>query len=89
MVQPVVSLALAASDFNRLKTEYNLSHYILEECIFEFRYVGLYDMDITKEKMLELFANSGDPDQAPRSRASDLGLHCLQVTRLGVSSSTG
>ena len=36
--------------------------------------------------MFELFANSGDPDQTPRSAASDLGLHCLPVTRLGVSS---
>ena len=36
--------------------------------------------------MGELFANSGDPDQTPRSALSDLGLHCLPVTRLGVSS---
>ena len=35
--------------------------------------------------MVELFANSGDPDQMPRSAASDLGLHCLPVTLLGVS----
>ena len=33
--------------------------------------------------MVQLFANSGDPDLKPRSSASDLGLHCLQVTRLG------
>ena len=36
--------------------------------------------------MVELFANSGDPDQTPRSVASDLGLLCLPVTLLGVSS---
>ena len=36
--------------------------------------------------MDELFANSGGPDQTSRSAASDLGLHCLLVTRLGVSS---
>ena len=36
-------------------------------------------------KMVELFANSGDPDQTPRSAASDLGLHCLSITLLGVS----
>ena len=36
--------------------------------------------------MVEIFANSGDPDQTPHSAASDLGLHCLPVTRLGVSS---
>ena len=36
--------------------------------------------------MVELFANSGDPDQTPRSAASDLGLHCLPVICLGASS---
>ena len=43
--------------------------------------------------MAELFANSGDPDhansgdpdQTPHYAASDLGLHCLSVTLLGVS----
>ena len=39
--------------------------------------------------MVELFANSGDPDQTPRSAASNLGLLCLPVTRLGVSSLNG
>ena len=48
---------------NPLKTEQTLSHYILEESIFNFRYVRLYDVDILKEKMVDLFANSGDPDQ--------------------------
>ena len=33
----------------------------------------------------ELFANSGDPDQTPRSAASDLGLHCLQINLLRFS----
>ena len=36
--------------------------------------------------MAKLFANSGDPDQTPRSATSDLGLHCLPITILGVSS---
>ena len=36
--------------------------------------------------MVELFANSGDPDQMSCSMMSDLGLHSLPVTRLGVSS---
>ena len=38
--------------------------------------------------MVELFAKtlSRDPDQTPRSVASDLGLCCLPVTREGVSS---
>ena len=34
--------------------------------------------------MAELFANSGDSDQTPRSAASDLGFHYLPVTRLWV-----
>ena len=32
--------------------------------------------------MVELFANIGDPDQTPRSAASDLGLHSLQIIPL-------
>ena len=40
-------------------------------------------MDIVE---LPVIANSGDPDQTPRSAASDQGLHCLPVNRLGVSS---
>ena len=36
-------------------------------------------------KNVELFANSGDPDQTPRSVTSDLGLHCLPITLLGGS----
>ena len=35
--------------------------------------------------MAKLFANSGDPDQMPRSVASDLGRHCFPATVLGVS----
>ena len=30
--------------------------------------------------MVELFANSGDPDQIMHVATSDLGLHCLPVT---------
>ena len=33
--------------------------------------------------MVELFANSGDPEQMPCSAASDLGLHFLPVICLG------
>ena len=36
-------------------------------------------------KMAKLFANSGGPDQTPRSAASDLGVHCLPSTLLRVS----
>ena len=35
--------------------------------------------------MAKLFANSGDPDLTPHNAASDLGLHCLPNTLLGVS----
>ena len=35
--------------------------------------------------MVALFANSGDPDQMLHSAASDLDLHCLPITRFGVS----
>ena len=33
-------------------------------------------------KIVELNANSVDPDQTPRSSASDLGLHCLPISLL-------
>ena len=36
--------------------------------------------------MVEIFANSEDPDQTPQNVASDRGLHCLPITLLGVSS---
>ena len=35
--------------------------------------------------MVELFENSGDPYQMPHVAASDLGLHCLPITDVGVS----
>ena len=35
--------------------------------------------------MAKLFASSGDPIKMPHSVASDLGLHCLPITLLGVS----
>ena len=35
--------------------------------------------------MAKLFANSEDPDQMLHSAGSDLGLHCLPMTLLGVS----
>ena len=57
----------------------------MEERVFNFRYVRLYHIDIPEERV-EPFANSGDPDQLLHSAVSDLGLHCLPVTRLGVSS---
>ena len=35
--------------------------------------------------MVKLFANSTDPDQMLKNVASDLVLHCLPITLLGVS----
>ena len=35
--------------------------------------------------MVELVANSGDPDQMPHFAASDLGLHRLPIALLGAS----
>ena len=45
-----------------------------------------YMIYIFLKKMVELFASSGDSDQKLHSAVSDLGLHCLPITRLGVSS---
>ena len=39
-----------------------------------------------KRKIVELFANNGDPDQMPHSAASDLGLNCLPITCFGFHS---
>ena len=36
--------------------------------------------------MVLLFANSGDPDQMLHAVVSELGLHCLPITRFGDSS---
>ena len=73
--------------FNPIKTELNAPHYILEEPILDFRYVKLYDVDIPEEKWLNYFiCKQGDTDQTPHSVVSDMGMHCLLVTRLEVSS---
>ena len=64
----------------------NSPHYISKDSNFDFRYVRLFDLDIpTYRKMVVLFANRGDSDQTPRFAASDLGLHYLPFTLLGVS----
>ena len=62
----------------------NSPHHLLEDSNLDFRYVGLCDLDIPREKWLRN-ANSGYPDQTPHSAASDLGLRCLPITLLGVS----
>ena len=52
---------------------------MLEDSNFDLGYVRLCELDTPREKMVELFANSGDPDQTPRSTASDQDLHCLPI----------
>ena len=59
-----------------------LSHtIILEESIFDFRYVRHYDIDIPKEKRLNYLQTVETTGVLPH-----LGLHSLPVTHLGVSS---
>ena len=43
----------------------------------------------SERKMVELFANSVDPDQMPHSAASDLCLHCLPIALSRVSQLNG
>ena len=56
--------------------------FVAAHLYIDFRYARLCYLEI---QMVELFANSGYPDQTPRSAASDLGLHCLPITLIGVS----
>ena len=48
-------------------------------------HIGISGYTYSQRKMVGLFATSGNPNQTPRSAASDQGLHCLPVTHLGVS----
>ena len=57
----------------------------MEESTFSFRYMRLCDLDISREKWLNFFANNGNPDQRPHSVVSDLGPHYLPMAYLGVS----
>ena len=50
---------------------------------FQFRVRPAMKFSYSQRKMDKLLANSEDPDQTPRSAASDLGLHCLPITLLG------
>ena len=51
-VHPQIMFNAFFFPLNPLKTESTLPHYKLEESIFDFRYVRLYDVDIPKEKWL-------------------------------------
>ena len=44
-----------------------------------------YAIQIFLRKMVEPFAITGDPDQMPHSAVSEMSLHCLPITLLGVS----
>ena len=59
---------------------------MLEEsnCNFRYRYVRLCDSDIPGEKWLNNL-QTVETGQVPQNVASDLGLHCLPITLLGVS----
>ena len=52
---------------------------------FQFKVCLAMRFRYSLRKMGKLFANSEDPDQTPRSAASDLDLHCLPITLLGIS----
>ena len=53
-------------------------------CVEVLRPVRLCDLDNPKE-MVELYANSSNPDHMLHSAAFDLGLHRLPITLLGIS----
>ena len=61
------------------------SHTIYWKSLISILGTSGYEIYIFLEKMAKLFANSGDPDETPRSAVSDLGLHCLPITLSRVS----
>ena len=61
--------------------------YLMQVLIFamghrltSFWVVFLFTALVFVSVLISLVANSGDPDQMPRSAASDLGLHCLAMS---------
>ena len=73
---------------------YHLTHCILlessaviflDESICHFRGVASVLSLLLYFYCKYILANSEDPDQTPHYVASDLGLHCLPLTRLRVS----
>ena len=53
---------------------------MLEDSNFDFTYIRLYDIDISREKWLNYLQTA-----LQHSAASDLGLHCSPINLLGVS----
>ena len=56
-------------------------HFQYRECLVSFFFLLLLPCFIE----ISVNANSVDPDQTPRSAASDLGLHCLPISILWLS----
>ena len=66
--------------FNPFKPN-GISHlYQMEHFISVLKDIWWYFSSLFKFQYNILQANSGDPDQTPRSVASDLGLHCLNMS---------
>ena len=57
----------------------------LDRSISNRRVSGLFLLLLCFIEIPVFNANSVDPDQTPRFAASDLGLHCLTITLLGIS----
>ena len=53
-----------------------IAHIQCKGCLARFLFLSHF------EEISELNVNSVDPDQIPRSAASDLGLHCLPMSLL-------
>ena len=70
------------SYFQQIYAEWNLLHSLFG--LFHFRYKGVWLVfnNIIFIEIPVFNANSVDPDQTPRSVASDLGLHCLPMSLL-------
>ena len=57
------------------RTRLKLINPFIPSGLLYFNSLGICFVNIS-----ELNANSADPDQTPRSAASDLSLHCLQMS---------
>ena len=79
------TLSLVAAELSLILTHLSrmgFPTHQLGQYISVLRIVGWYFSFSFKFQLNNLSANSGDPDQTPRSVASDLGLHCLPVSHI-------
>ena len=51
----------------------------MKGCLVSFYFYHFLSVSVV------FYANSADPDQTPRSAASDLGLHCLSMSPPGLN----